>query len=327
MKLFVYNYRAFDEAEWFQKYGAQYGVELGFCPDAPTMENAQLARGYDALSILTSKTDAQLLRKFAELGIRMISTRTIGYDHIDIEAAARLGIGVSNIGYDIGCVADYTVMLILMAIRKVRRIIERANINDFTLRGIQGRQLHNLTVGIVGTGRIGCTVLRSLSGFGCRLLAHDLRENAQAAALAQYLPLDQLLEQADIVSLHMPLTDQNFHMIGRSAFERMKPGAVLINTARGGLVDSEALISALESGKLGGAALDVVENEFGLYYNDRKSDVLDNRELSILRGFPNVIVTPHMAFYTDKTIDDMVHYSIKSCLDRLEGREDRWKVV
>ncbi len=327
MKLFVYNYREFDEAQWFKKYSAQYGVELGICPDAPTLENAGLAQGYDALSVLTSPMDEPLLARFCAMGIRMISTRTIGYDHIDAGAAARLGLAVSNIGYDVGCVADYTVMLILMAIRKTRRIIERANINDFSLRGIQGRQLHNLTVGVVGTGRIGRLVLRDLAGFGCTLLAHDLHESEEARQYAEYLPLDALLERADVLTLHMPLTAENFHLIDAAAFARMKPDAVLVNTARGGLVDSEAMIAALEQGRLGGAALDVVENEFGLYYNDRKSDVLDNRELAILRGFPNVLVTPHMAFYTDQSIDDMVHYSIESCVNRLSGRSDRWKVV
>lgn len=327
MKLFVYSYRDFDEAVFFEKFAAEYGIELGICREAPTLENAGLAEGYPYLSIITSKIDRSLMERFCSLGIRMISTRTVGYDHLDLDAARDCGITVSNATYTPDCVADYTVMLMLMAIRKMKRIMERAAINDFTLAGIQGRLLSSFTVGVLGTGKIGREVIRRLSGFGCKVYAYDLVESAEVRGMAEYLSLEEIYRRCDLITLHMPLTEDNFHLIDRSSLARMRDGVVLINTARGGLIDSSALIDGLESGKVGAAGLDVVEKEFGMYYYDRKSDILGNRELSILRDFPNVVVTPHMAFYTDQSISDMVRHSLLSCRLTEDGKENPWRVL
>lgn len=327
MKIFVYNYREFDEAEYFQKFSKEYGVELGICTDAPTLENAHLAQGYEYVTIITSKIDRELMKKFHEMGVKMISTRTVGYDHVDIEAAKEFGIHVSNVSYSPECVADYTVMLMLMSIRKMKRIMQRGEINDFSLPGIQGKELPNLTVGVLGTGRIGQAVIRDLSGFGCKIYAYDKYENEAVKERAQYAGLYTIYRECDLITLHMPLLEDNFHLIGKEAISRMKDGVVIVNTARGGLIDTKALIEGIESGKVGAAGLDVIEDEFGMYYYDRKSDVLSKRDLYILRGFPNVVVTPHMAFYTDQAVSDMVKHSIESCLLRAEGKEDPWEVV
>ncbi|MGI6030419.1 MAG: D-isomer specific 2-hydroxyacid dehydrogenase family protein [Eubacteriales bacterium] len=327
MKLFVYAYRDFDEAPFFTRYAQEYNVELGICRDAPTLENAHLAQGYPYISILTSEIDPPLMRKFKEMGVKMISTRTVGYDHVDIQAARECGISVSNVTYSPCCVADYTVMLMLMSIRKMKRIMQRAEINDFSLEGIQGREMHNFTVGVIGTGKIGRTVLKDLTGFGCKLYCYDLYENDEARQYAEYLPLEEIWKRCDLITLHMPLNDSNFHMINRDAIAQMRDNVVIVNTARGGLIDTDALIDGLESGKIGAVGLDVIEHEWGMYYYDLKSQVMDKRHLSILRGFPNVVVTPHMAFYTDQAIDDMVHHSIQSCWLTEQGRENPWKVL
>lgn len=327
MKIFVYNYREFDEAEYFQKFAKEYGVELGICTDAPTLENAHLAEGYEYVSIITSRIDADLMKRFHELGVKMISTRTIGYDHVDLDAARKYGIHVSNVSYSPECVADYTVMLMLMSIRKMKRIMQRAEINDFSLPGIQGREMPNFTVGVLGTGKIGRSVIRDLSGFGCRIYAYDKYENESVKEHAQYADLDTIFRECDMITLHMPLGEENFHLLDENAFAKMKDGVVIINTARGGLIDTKALISAMESGKVGAAGLDVIEDEFGMYYYDLKSDMLSKRDLYILRGFPNVVVTPHMAFYTDQAVSDMVKHSIESCMFRAEGKEDPWEVL
>ena len=327
MKIFVYNYREFDEAEYFQKFSEEYNVELGICTDAPTMENAHLASGYEYISIITSRIDAQLMERFHEMGVKMISTRTIGYDHVDIEAAKKFGIHVSNVSYSPECVADYTVMLMLMSIRKMKRIMQRAEMNDFSLPGIQGKELPNFTVGVLGTGRIGRAVIRDLSGFGCRIYAYDKFENESVREQTQYADLDTIFRECDLITLHMPLEEENFHLIDKEALAKMKDGVVIINTARGGLIDTRALIDGIEDGKVGAAGLDVIEDEFGLYYYDLKSDILSKRDLYILRGFPNVIVTPHMAFYTDQAVSDMVKHSIESCLLRAAGKEEPWAVI
>lgn len=326
MKVFVFSYRDFDEAEYFTKCSQELGIELGICREAPSLENLNLAEGYEYISILTSKIDSPLLEKMKELGIRMISTRTIGYDHIDCAKARELGIQISNAPYSPNGVADYAIMLMLMASRKMKHIMERSDIQDFSLKGIQGREFASFTVGIVGTGRIGKTVLKHLSGFGCKLLAYDLYPSQEAEQYATYVSLEELFAQCDLISLHTPLTEDNYHMINAESISRMKDRVILVNTARGGLIDSEALIEGLEKGKIGAAALDVVEKEFGLYYFDLKSEVLDNRELAILKSFPNVIVTPHMAFYTDQDVHDMVYASLKSCLLESRGEENPWRV-
>lgn len=327
MKLFVYSYREFDEAEFFQKFAEEYHVELGICHDAPTMENAYLAEGYPYVSIITTKIDEELMNRFHALGVKMISTRTIGYDHIDLEAARKCGISVGNVMYSPECVADYTVMLMLMSIRKMKRIMQREEINDFSLPGIKGKEMPNFTVGVLGTGRIGRAVIRDISGFGCKIYAYDQYENDEVKKYAQYASLDEIYEKCDMITLHMPLTEANMHLIDAEAIQKMQNGVVLINTARGGLIDTKALIDGLESGKIGAAGLDVIEDEFGMYYFDRKADVLSKRDLYILRGFPNVIVTPHMAFYTDQAVSDMVKHSIESCMLHEAGKDDPCRVI
>lgn len=323
----VFDMRDFDEAEWFEKYSQELGLTLSACPDAPDMENiAGVTEGCECVDIITSQITREMMEEFARCGIRYITTRTIGYDHIDLEAAKEFGIRVGNAPYGPNGVADYTVMLILMSIRKMKRILERTNIQDYTLKGIRGRELKDLTVGVIGTGRIGRTVIRNLSGFGCRLLAYDLYENEEVKEHASYVPLEELWKEADIITLHTPLTEENHHLINKESLAIMKDGVVIINTARGALIESEALIAGIERGKVGAAALDVVEKEFGLYYYDRKSDVLDNRELAILRGFPNVTVSHHMAFYTDNYTRTVVRDSLLSCKLFMEGKKNPWEV-
>ena len=297
------------------------------CPDAPDEKNASLAKGSECIDILTSQMTAGLLKVFADYGVKYVTTRTIGYDHIDIKAAKELGLTVANAPYGPCGVADYTVMLLLMTIRRMKRILERTNIQDYTIKGIQGRELKDLTVGIIGTGRIGRTVLKDLSGFGCRLIAYDLYESAEVKESGVlYVTLEEMWRQADVISLHTPLTSENRHMINEKTISQMKDGVMIINTARGALIDSQALIAGIESGKIGGAGLDVVENEFELYYYDRKSDILNNRELAILRGFPNVTVSHHMAFYTDDCVETVVRDSLLGCKYFVEGKENPWEV-
>ncbi len=327
MQVTVYNCRAFDEKELFIEYAKEIGIELVLCADAPDLENVALCKGSRCVDVITSKVDAPLIRAFQENGIEYISTRTIGYDHIDVEAAKSCGIRVGNAPYGPAGVADYTVMLILMSIRKMGAILGRTGLQDYTLAGLNGRELKDLTVGVIGTGRIGTTVIRDLSGFGCRILAHDLYEKEEVRQYAAYVPLAQIWKEADVITLHTPLTQENHHLINKDSITQMKDGVVIVNTARGALIDSDALIEAIENGKIGAAGLDVVENEFGLYYYDHKSDILKNRELAMLRSFPNVTVSHHMAFYTRNYVETVVKDSLMSCKCFMEGKENPWEVT
>lgn len=327
MKVAVFNLRPFDEKEWFEKYAKELGIELVTCLDAPDLNNAALTAGCECVDIITSKIDRALMAAFASYGVKYIVTRCIGYDHIDLDAAKEFGIHVGNAPYGPNGVADYAVMLILMSIRRMKQILQRSALQDYTLNGIQGKELKDLTVGVIGTGRIGRTVIRHLSGFGCKIIANDLYESEEVKAYADYVTLEEMYAQADVITLHAPLTEDNFHLINAESLAKMKDGVVLINTARGGLIDSQALIAAVESGKVGAAGLDVVENEFGLYYYDHKNDILTNRELALLRSFPNVTVTHHMAFYTDEEVKTVVRDSLTGCKLFMEGKKNPWEVA
>ena len=325
MKLFVYGYRPYDEAEAFSYYAEKYHVKLGFCQAPPSMDNAALAEGYDAITIVSNPMPEQLIVRFRSLGIRMISTRTVGYDHVDIATARTLGMHVSNASYSPDCVADYAVMLMLMALRRMKRIMQRADIHDFSLPGTIGKELRDCTVGILGTGKIGRTVIRDLGGFGCRILAYSRTQRSDVAA--EYVSLEELFARCDVLSLHMPLTQDNYHLLDYDTIGQMKEGVVIVNTARGGIINTEALIDGLECGRIGAAALDVLEEEAGLFHFDKKSEQINHRAMSILKDMPNVIFTPHMAFYTQEAIGDMVGHSVMSCVLELSGKDNPWRVI
>ena len=327
IKTAVYNYRSFDEAKHFDYFKNELDMELAVTDRPPLAGiNTDMAKGCDAISIITSPVDKNLIMELYDIGIRYISTRTIGYDHIDIAACKDIGMHVGNAPYEPNGVADYTIMLMLMCIRHMKRIMERAVIQDYTLPGIIGGELKDYTIGIIGTGRIGTTVCRDLSGFGSKLLAYDIHENDEATKYATYVSLDEILEKSDIISLHMPLLDTNAHMINRDTLSRMKDGVIIVNTARGGLLNTPDILDALECGKIGALGLDVVENEAGLYYNDLRYSVLKNRELLTLREYPNVVVTPHMAWYTDNAVREMVQISLISIDKYVRGEENPWLV-
>ncbi|AAK79510.1 D-lactate dehydrogenase [Clostridium acetobutylicum] len=326
MKILVYNHRA-DETEYFQKFKEKYNVDLMLTDKTPTIETADFAKGFDCISIITTPINAALIKKFNDVGVKFISTRTIGYDHIDIKKAKELRIGVGNVTYSPRSVADYTVMMILMATRKVKAIMQNSYVQDYSLEGIQGKELHNLTVGVIGTGKIGRTVIKNLKGFECNIIAYDINENEEVKAHAKYVKLEELLMSSDVITVHVPGAEDNYHLINKNSISKMKDGVFIINTARGSIINTYDFIDAVEKGKIGGAALDVIENETNLYYKNLKGEVLGNRELAVLKSYPNVIITPHTAFYTDQAVSDMVENSILSCIAFYEGKENPWKVL
>lgn len=324
MRLFVYGCRPYDEEAIFQSLAEQYQITLGTTAEQPSVDNAALAQGYDAVSVVAVPVTADILTALHQNGVSLVSTRTIGYDHIDLNTAKALGITVCNAGYDPDAVADYTVMLMLMALRNEKRILQRANLHDFSMPGLMGRQMRSCTVGIIGAGKIGARVMESIRGFGCKALYWN--RSKKSGLPGTQVPLDVLCRESDIISLHIPLTAESHHLISREVLASMKPGAILVNTARGGLIDTEAMIDALESGHLGGAALDVVEGEAGIYHFNKMSDQIQNRYLSILKDMPNVIVTPHMAFYTREAVAQMAQCSIDACRCLESGTENPWRI-
>ena len=321
MKIMFYALRPFDELAYCEKFSKQFGIEFSYTPEYPTPENVALAAGCDAVSATPCDMGAAMLDRFAALGVKYIACRSIGYDHVDLAHAKALGLRVSNVGYTPNGVANYAILLMMMASRRIVNILKRAELQDYSLKGKMGRDLSSLTVGVIGTGRIGRTVIEHLSGFGCRILAYDLYQNDAVKAHATYVDLDTLYAQCDILTLHTNATAENHHLICDASIEKMKPGMILVNTARGKLIDSDALIRGLNSGKIGAAALDVIEKENGLYYYNRMGDTIDNTELSVLRSYPNVILSPHTAFYTDEDVESMVLGCFESVDAFANGKE------
>ncbi|MBR0150690.1 MAG: D-lactate dehydrogenase VanH-A [Synergistaceae bacterium] len=321
MKICFYALREYDELQFCEQMRDKYGIDFVWTADYPNDGNISLAAGCDGMSCTPCDMSRKTLEAFHNVGVKYILTRSIGYDHIDLVAARELGMKVDTVSYTPTGVADYAIMLMLACVRRFAHILRRADLQDYSLKNKLGRDFTACTVGVMGTGRIGTTVLRHLSGFGCRLLAYDVRENDEAKRYAEYTSLDGILAESDIITLHMNANDENYHIIGHDAIRKMKPGAYVINTARGKLVDSEALIAGIESGKLGGAALDVLEFENGLYYYNRMGEVMVNQKLAILRSFPNVILSPHTAFYTAEDVCDMVEGNFRSCYEFGTGKK------
>lgn len=300
-----------DEAVLFRALSPRFGVTLTITEAAVSEATVELARGNRCISVghKTHITNSTLLA-LSQVGVQYISTRSVGYNHINVHYAESIGISVENIAYSPDSVADYTLMLMLMAVRHAKSVISRAAVHDFRLHKVRGKELRDMTVGVIGTGRIGAAVIDRLRGFGGHILAYDHRPKTSA----DYVPLDDLVRQSDIVTLHTPLNADTHHLLNRHRIGQMKHGAFIINTGRGSLIDTEALILALESSALGGAALDVVEGEEGIFYADYRNTPLENTLLGRLTHFPNVLITPHTAYYTDHALRDTVENSIINCL-------------
>ena len=238
-KVFFYTLRPFDEQAIVKDLAQQWGVEYGYTEAYPTLENAQLAAGYDAVSLTPCDMSAPMVQRFHDLGVKAICCRSIGYDHVDLEKARELGMKVSNVDYPPNGVANFAIMLMLMSLRKAGHILKRGEVQDYSLKGKIGRDISSCTVGVIGTGRIGQTVLKHLSGFGCSLLAYDLYPNQEVKKIAEYVPLETLLAESDVITLHTNATEENHHLLDAAAFAKMKPGVTIVNTARGKLIQSQ----------------------------------------------------------------------------------------
>ena len=305
-----------DEDALFREMSPRFGVMPTITEEAVSEANIELALGNRCISVghKTQITNSTLLA-LNRLGVTYISTRSIGYNHINVKYAESIGVSVENVTYSPDSVADYTLMLMLMAVRNAKSIILRADIHDYRLNDVRGRELRDLTIGVIGTGRIGAAVMDRLWGFGCRVIAYDRHPKTAA----DYVSLDKLLQLSDIVTLHTPLNADTHHLLNRQRIEQLKHGAFIINTGRGSLIDTESLIPALESGRLGGAALDVLEGEEGIFYADHRDKPVESKSLLRLQGLPNVFISPHTAYYTDHALSDIVENSIVNCL-RFERR-------
>jgi D-lactate dehydrogenase len=276
--------------------------QLTFLEPRLTAQTASLARGHDvACSFVNDHVDRETLATLRGLGVRLVALRSAGYNHVDLAAAAELGLRVVRVPeYSPYAVAEHAVALVLALDRKIHRAHARIREGNFSLEGLLGFDLHGKTVGLIGTGRIGAAAARIFSGFGCRVLAYDVQQRSDLPVT--YVPLDTLYADAAIISLHVPLTPETHHMIDAFALGRMKRGTMLINTSRGALIDTAALIAALKTGHVGSAGLDVYEEEEGIFFEDLSNRVLQDDVLARLLTFPNVVITSHQGFFTREAL-------------------------
>lgn len=319
MKICAYEVRE-DEKKDFARMAEKLQVEIELHDEIPGPDTAALAEGCEGVTMLgMGKIDKELLDMWKSMGVQCISTRTIGYNHIDTDYAKEIGMQVCNAAYPPSGVAEFTLMLMLMCLRNYKQSLWRGQVNDFALQGLQGKEIGSMTVGVIGTGKIGAQVIKYLTGFGCRILAYDMYPNAALKDVVEYVELDELFEKADMITLHTPLLDSTYHLVNAETIAKMKDGVVLINCARGELMDTTALIEGIESGKIGALGLDVVEGERGIAHEDHRIDILSNQQMAYLRQFRNVTMTPHMAFYTDVAVSHMVECGVAGLVEMLRN--------
>jgi D-lactate dehydrogenase len=305
MKVAVFSTESYDR-EFFTAANVDAGHDLTFYEPRLTVQTCALAAGFPAVcAFVNDQLDAQVLPVLARERVRLVAMRCTGFNNVDLRAAEQLNMTITRVPtYSPYSVAEHAVALILALNRRLYKAYNRIREGNFSLEGLMGFDLHGRSAGIVGTGKIGAVVARILHGFGCKVLAYDVTENPELRAFGgRYVSKNELFAESDIITLHCPLVPATHHLIDSDALAKMKPGTMLINTSRGALIDTKAVIGALKSGRLGFLGMDVYEEEADLFYRDLSSRVIEDDVFSRLLTFPNVIITGHQAFFTRNALE------------------------
>ncbi|KAI1349979.1 hypothetical protein F5Y01DRAFT_167618 [Xylaria sp. FL0043] len=326
MKLAVFSAKPYDKvflsraAEVDPDVGSK--VELVFHDFSLNLETVPLAQGAGAVCVFVNDTlTKDVLEALHALGVRAVLLRCAGYNNVDLQAASDLGLFVANVpAYSPEAVAEFAVALVQTLNRNTHRAYNRVREGNFALDGLLGRTLCGKTVGIVGTGKIGVAFARIMQGFGCEVLAYDPFPSPEFEKHGKYTTLADLLSRADVVSLHCPLLPSTRHIINETTLGEMKEGAMLVNTSRGGLIDTKAVIAALKKRQLGGLALDVYEHESKLFYNDHSGTIIEDDDLMRLTTFHNVLVCGHQAFFTEEALGEIAGATLRNLADFVHGR-------
>ncbi|KAK0731009.1 hypothetical protein B0H67DRAFT_57076 [Lasiosphaeris hirsuta] len=322
MRIAVFSAKPYDK-EYLSRVrdGGHASVELVFHDFALSRDTVPLAKGTQAICVFVNDTLSEdVLEDLHNLGVHAVLLRCAGFNHIDLKAADRLNIFVANVpSYSPEAVAEFALALIQTLNRKTHRAYNRVREGNFSLDGLLGKTLHGKTVGIVGVGKIGIALARILRGFGCKLVAHDPYPTDAFLEFGEYVPLDELLPQCDFISLHCPLMESTRHIINEQSLTKIKKGAMLINTSRGGLIHTKSVITALKNQQIGGLALDVYEAEGQLFYQDHSGDIIQDDELMRLMTFPNVIVCGHQAFFTEEALTEIAECTLKNFSDFIQN--------
>ena len=324
MKIIFYGTRDYDHL-YFDVLAADpdYGCTIKFLAANLDPDTAQLAAGGDAVcAFVNSDCGAETLSVLAKAGIKLLLMRCAGYNNVDLAAAKANGITVMRVpGYSPEAVAEHAMALAQAANRRICKAYIKVRNNNFALDGLLGYNLYGSSAGIVGTGRIGAAMARICHGFGMTVLAYDQYRNPALDGIARYVELDELLRTADLISLHCPLTAETHHIINADTIKMMRDNAILVNTSRGGLIDTNALIDALRARKFAGVGLDVYEEEADYFYEDTSDRIMDDDVLARLLSFNNVIVTSHQGFFTREALDNIAHTTLQNISDFSEHRE------
>ncbi len=323
MKILVYSARSYDR-DFLTKANRKGLCKFHFTEAQLKPDSVIMAKGFDAVCcFVNDDLGKQVLENLASFGIELVLLRCTGFNNVDLETAEQLGITVMRVAkYSPYSVAEFTVGLMLTLNRKIHRAYNRVREENFLLDGLMGFDMHGKTVGVVGTGKIGTVVAKILGqGFGMNVLAHDLIENPEVIKYGgTYVALDNLLRESDIVTLHIPLTPDTFHLIDRDKLAIMKKGALLINTSRGAIIDTRALIDSIKTKHLGGAGLDVYEEEGDIFYKNLSEQIIEDEVFLLLLTFPNVIVTGHQAYFTKEALTHIAETTIRNVEDFIANK-------
>lgn len=314
MKFIAFNVRE-DEEKYFAQWEKETGNEVLRLPEMLDMASVEKTKGFDGvLALQTGTYPSEMFAEFKKFGVKVFSIRNVGVDNVDLDAAKENGIVVTNVpAYSPNAIAEFSVTQLMQLLRNTTIFRNKVAKQDFRWAPYVGRELRSLTVGVVGTGRIGRAAINIYRGFGAKVIAYDLYPNPELKEQGIYVDsYDELFSQADVITLHMPATPNDHHLVNSEILNKMKDGSYIINTARGALVDTKALISALKSGKLAGAALDTYENESDIFNHDLSGKKIDDPIFKELLALDNVLVTPHIAFYTETAVENMVLISLNS---------------
>ncbi|RCU50857.1 MULTISPECIES: 2-hydroxyacid dehydrogenase [Corallincola] len=322
MKICLFSAKKYDR-EFFDLRNSEFGFELEYFDIHLNPKTATLAQhAFAVCAFVNDNLDQETLEVLASQGIKLLLMRCAGFNNVDLDAARRLGMRVARVpAYSPEAVAEHAIALIMTLNRRIHKAYQRTRDANFSLEGLTGFNMHGRTAGVVGTGKIGLAAARILKGFGCDLLGFDPYPNPEFEALGgRYVELPELISQSQVITLHCPLTPENQHLFDATAFQQMMPGTVLVNTSRGGLVDSVAAIDALKQSKLGGLALDVYENEQDLFFEDLSDEVIQDDVFRRLSACHNVIFTGHQAFLTSEALTAIAETSLDNAKTFLEGR-------
>lgn len=320
----VFDTKPYDRI-FFEDENTKYGFSITYFEDKLKPETVQFTKGFDAVcAFVNDLIDEQVVKCLHENGVALIAMRCAGYNNVNIKTAHEYGIPVVRVPeYSPYAVAEYTLGLLMTLNRKIHRAFNRVREGNFSIQGLMGFDLKGKTIGIIGTGKIGRAFAKVLQGFGMKILAYDLYPNAEAAneLAIEYVTPERIFQESDIISLHCPLTPENTHIINDETIQKMKKGVILLNTSRGKLINSKALIKGLKSGKIGAAGLDVYEEETNYFFEDQSDKIMQDDTLARLMTFSNVIVTSHQAFFTREAIQNIVETTLSSCATFAEREE------